>query len=90
MNNNSFSESKEEGKRTWKALQNQWGEASGFFGAMFSSFIGALKKQFIGYLIFAVIFGTLGGVYAFTKKQVYHSEMTSRGMLGLSYKLNLK
>ncbi len=76
MENNTFSQSKEEGKRTWKALQNQWGEALGFFGAMFKSFISALKKQFLGLLIFAIIFGALGGVYAWTKKQVYHSEMT--------------
>lgn len=76
MDNNTFSQSKEEGRRTWKALQNQWGEALGFFGAMFSSLILAMKKQFLGYLIFAIIFGSLGGAYAYMKKQVYHSEMT--------------
>ena len=76
MDNKSFSQSKEEGKRTWKALQNQWGEALGFFGAMFSSLLLFIKKQALWFILFAVIFGTFGGVYAWMKKPVYHSEMT--------------
>lgn len=76
MDNKSFSQSKEEGKRTWRALQNQWGEALGFFGAMFNSFIATMKKQALGFLLFAIVFGILGGTYAWFKKQVYHSEMT--------------
>jgi len=76
MENNSFSQSKEEGKRTWRALQNQWGEALGFFGAMFNSLITTLKKQALGFLIFMIIFGAIGGTYAWMKKQVFHSEMT--------------
>ncbi len=76
MENQSFSESKEEGKRTWKALQNQWGEALGFFGAMFSSLIQYIKKQALGMIIFAIIFGAIAGSYAWVKKEVYHGEMT--------------
>lgn len=76
MDKQSFSESKEEGRRTWKALQNQWGEAMGFFGAMFSSLLLFIKKQALGIIIFAIIFGAIGGGYAWIKKEVYHSEMT--------------
>lgn len=76
MEKNSFSQSKEEGKRTWNALQNQWAEAMGFFGAMFSSLISGMKKQAVGFLVTMIIFGAIGGGIAWMKKQVYHSEMT--------------
>jgi len=76
MDNNSIKKSKEEGKRTWKALENQWAEAVGFFSAMFQSFVSGFKKQFLGFLLFAVIFGVVGGVFAWFKKDIYHSQMT--------------
>lgn len=76
MDNNSIKDSKEEGKRTWYALENQWAEAMGFFSAMFQSFVKVLKKQFIGFFIFAIVFGAGGGIYAWFKKDVYHSQMT--------------
>lgn len=76
MDNNSIKNAKEEGKRTWSALENQWAEAVGFFSAMFQSFITVLKKQFLGFFIFAVVFGAGGGIYAWFKKDVYHSQMT--------------
>jgi hypothetical protein len=76
MDNNSIKKSKEEGKRTWKALENQWAEAVGFFSAMFQSFVSGFKKQFLGFLLFAVIFGIVGGVFAWFKKDIYHSQMT--------------
>ncbi len=76
MDNQSFEQSKEEGKRTWKALQSQWAEALGFFGAMFSSFISTIKKQIVGLIVFAIIFGAIGGLYAWIKKPVYKCEMT--------------
>ena len=76
MDNNSFQESKNEGKKTWLALESQWAEAVGFFGAMFTSFIKVLRKQFLGFLLFAIIFGLLGGVYSWVKKDIYHSTMT--------------
>jgi len=76
MDNNSIKKSKEEGKRTWKALENQWAEAVGFFSAMFQSFVSGFKKQFLGFLLFAVIFGIGGGVFSWLKKDIYHSQMT--------------
>lgn len=76
MDNNSIKKSKEEGQRTWKALENQWAEAVGFFSAMFQSFVSGFKKQFLGLLLFAVIFGIVGGVFAWFKKDIYHSQMT--------------
>ncbi|MBU2554674.1 MAG: hypothetical protein KKF98_09480 [Bacteroidetes bacterium] len=76
MDNNSIKKSKEEGKRTWKALENQWAEAVGFFSAMFQSFVSGFKKQFLGFLLFAVIFGIVGGVFSWFKKDIYHSQMT--------------
>lgn len=76
MDNNSIKKSKEEGQRTWKALENQWAEAVGFFSAMFQSFVSGFKKQFLGFLLFAVIFGIVGGVFAWFKKDIYHSQMT--------------
>lgn len=76
MKNNSLKESREEGKRTWKALEHQWAEAMGFFGAMLKSFILGLKKHFIGFLLFAIIFGSIGGAYAWLKKDVYNAYMT--------------
>ena len=76
MNNKSFKESKEEGKNTWMAMEHQWAEAMGFFGAMLKSFILSLKKHFIGFLLFAIIFGALGGAYAWIKKDVYNAHLT--------------
>jgi multidrug efflux pump subunit AcrB len=76
MDNNTIKKSKEEGKRTWSALENQWAEAVGFFSAMFQSFIRVFKKQFLGFLLFAVVFGAGGGLYAWFKKDVFHSQMT--------------
>lgn len=76
MDNNANKNSKEEGRRTWNALENQCAETVGFFGAMFQSLIKGLKKQFLGFLIFAVIFGIGGGLYAWQKKDIYHSQMT--------------
>ncbi len=76
MYHNSFKDSKEEGRRTWRALENQWAEAMGFFGAMVTSFIGVIKKQFLGFLLFAIIFGSIGGVYGWLKKDIYSSQMT--------------
>ena len=76
MDNNSFQESKREGKKTWLALESQWAEAVGFFGAMLNSFIRVLRNQFFGFLLFAIVFGLLGGVYGWIKKDVYHSQMT--------------
>ena len=76
MDNNSIKKSKEEGQRTWKALENQWAEAVGFFSAMFQSFVGGFKKQFLGFLLFAVVFGIVGGVFAWLKKDIFHSQMT--------------
>ncbi|MDP2723543.1 MAG: hypothetical protein Q8O72_12365 [Bacteroidales bacterium] len=76
MEDPSFSQSKEAGRQIWKTLQNQWGEAFGFFGGMFSSLLAFIKKQFFGFLIFAILFGALGGTYAWLKKSVYHAEMT--------------
>jgi hypothetical protein len=76
MEDPSFSQSKEAGRQIWKTLQNQWGEAFGFFGGMFSSLLAFIKKHFFGFLIFAILFGALGGIYAWLKKSVYHAEMT--------------
>ena len=76
MENHSVKNSKEEGKRTWHALESQWAEAVGFFSAMFQSFVKVLKKQFLAFFIFAIVFGAGGGIYAWFKKDVYHSQMT--------------
>jgi hypothetical protein len=76
MQEPSYRQSKEEGRRTWEALQNQWGEAVGFFGGMFASLILFIKNQFWGLLVFAFVFGAMGGSYAWWKKTVYHAEMT--------------
>jgi len=76
MKNSTYNQSKEEGRRTWTALQNQWAEALGFFGGMFSSLIHFVKKQFWGMLLFAVVFGALGGSYIWMKKTTFHAEMT--------------
>ncbi|MFA5418733.1 MAG: hypothetical protein WC341_09760 [Bacteroidales bacterium] len=76
MEDPSFSQSKEAGRQIWKTLQNQWGEAFGFFGGMFSSLLAFVKKQFLGFLVFILLFGALGGTYAWFKKNVYHAEMT--------------
>lgn len=76
MEKNSYQESKEEGRKTWYALEKQWAEATGFFGAMFQSLINMIKKQFIWFLVFGIIFGLLGATYAYYKKDVYHSQMT--------------
>ena len=76
MEDHSFSNSKEEGRKIWKSLQNQWGEAFGFFGGMFSSLIGFIKQQFWGFLILAIIFGAMGGTYAWMKKNIFRAEMT--------------
>ncbi len=76
MKNSTYNQSKEEGRRTWTALQNQWAEALGFFGGMLSSLTHFIKKQFWGMLLFAIIFGTLGGAYIWTKKTTFHAEMT--------------
>jgi len=64
MEDHSFSKSKEEGRKIWKSLQNQWGEAFGFFGGMFSSLIGFLKQQCWGFLTFAIIFVATAGADA--------------------------
>lgn len=76
MDNKSIQDSKDEGRKTWQALEHQWAEATGFFGAMFRSFIIGIKKQFLGFFTFALVFAILGGAYGWMKKEVYKSQMT--------------
>jgi hypothetical protein len=76
MEKQAFSESKNEGRKVWFALEKQWAEAMGFFGAMLYSLIWTIKKHLVGLILFAIIFGAIGGALSFVKKQVYYSEMT--------------
>lgn len=76
MENDQFSESREEGKKVWKALQNQGGEATGFFGAMIYSIVLYFKKNLLGAVIMAVIFGAIGFGLSYLQKPSYHAEMT--------------
>lgn len=76
MDNKSIQNSKEEGRKTWRALEHQWAEATGFFSEMFKSFVSAVKKQFWGFFAFALVFAILGGAYGWMKKEVYQSQMT--------------
>ncbi len=71
-----YQDSKEEGKRVWAALSSQMGEGIGFFGAMFSSFRQLLKKHLLYLVVFAVVFGALGGLYALMQKRTIQAEMT--------------
>jgi tetratricopeptide (TPR) repeat protein len=76
MDHKSNHDFKEDGKKTWYALENQWAEAVGFFNAMFLSFVKAVQKHFWGFFVFAVVVGATGAAYAWLKKDVYKSQMT--------------
>ncbi len=76
MDKQTFSESKEEGKKVWYSLEYQFAEAIGFFGAMISSVLKTIKKNAFGIIVFAIIFGAIGGALSFIKKPIYHSRMT--------------
>ncbi|MCX6304217.1 MAG: hypothetical protein NT040_04555 [Bacteroidetes bacterium] len=71
-----YHDSREEGARVWAALTSQLGEGSGFFGAMFLSFKKLLKKHLLYMVIFGLIFGALGCLYALMQKPVVQAEMT--------------
>jgi hypothetical protein len=71
-----FQESKEEGKKVWAALNSQAGEGVGFFSAMFLSFQHFLRKHFLSLALFALLFGTVGGLVAFMQKRTIQAEMT--------------
>jgi len=76
MENNSYSDSKENGKKVWKTLQNQWGEVLGFFGSMINSIVCYFKKNFVAALILAILFGAIGFAISYLQKPSYHAEMT--------------
>ncbi len=72
----SYRESKEEGKKVWAALTSQAGEGAGFFGAMFGSLVRFLKQHLLSLVVFALVFGAIGGMAAFLQKRSVQAEMT--------------
>lgn len=72
----SFQDSKEEGRKVWAAFSSQVGEGVGFFGAIMMSTITFFKKHLVFLLIFGLMGGALGGIYAAFKKRVVVAEMT--------------
>ena len=64
------------GKKVWQALLNQMEEGRGFLSGMFTSFKNFLKKYFLSFLLFGIIFGGLGIGVFFLKPKTYTAEMT--------------
>jgi hypothetical protein len=71
-----ISNAKEEGKRVWSALADQFAEGAGFFGAMFASLANFLRKNIAGLALFGFVFALAGGLYAYLQRPVIQAEMT--------------
>ncbi|MDP1623020.1 MAG: hypothetical protein Q8M08_11860 [Bacteroidales bacterium] len=71
-----YQEAKEEGKKVWAALTSQLGEGAGFFSAMFSSIKRFLINHLLYLVIFGVVFGALGCLFALLQKATIQAEMT--------------
>ncbi len=76
MNSDQTNNSYNTGRKVWEALLSQMEEGRGFLAGMFSSFRDFLKKYFVSFLLFGIIFGALASGAFFIKPKSYMAEMT--------------
>ncbi len=76
MESNQDHNARESGEKVWESFQNQLGEAKGFFGAMYTSFKGFVKRQLLFILVFGVLFAALSTAWFYMQPKVFEAEMT--------------